>query len=95
MKPGPAFTRSSLVALMLCAAITPVAALAADGATAVEALDSQGKVIEGFARSDVEPLTADKVRHLVPVRLGPQLLRCRGVCRGHDTIPTIPDTGVR
>jgi len=40
------------------------------GSLAVEALDPQGKVIEGFAKSDVEPLTADKVCHLVKWKAG-------------------------
>src|SRR5512135_2610128 len=35
MKPGPAFTHSSLVALLLCTAMATASSLAADGATAV------------------------------------------------------------
>lgn len=51
------------------------------GSIAVEALDPQGKVIEGFARSDVELLTADKVRHLVKWKAGTDchLLQARPV----------------
>jgi hypothetical protein len=42
-----------------------VNANAADGSIAVEALDLDGKVIEGFSKNDCQSITSDSVRHIV------------------------------
>ena len=38
---------------------------AAGGSIRVEALDAEGKVIEGFSREDCQPITTDNVRHIL------------------------------
>jgi len=42
-----------------------VNANATGGSITVEALDAEGKIIEGFSKDDCEPITTDSVRHVV------------------------------
>jgi hypothetical protein len=42
-----------------------VNANAAGGAITVEALDTDGKVIEGFSKNDCQPITSDSIRHIL------------------------------
>ena len=42
-----------------------VNANAAGGVIHVEALDEKGKIIEGFSKTDCQPITSDSVRHVL------------------------------
>ena len=58
-----------------------VNANAKGGSLAVEALDADGKVIEGFTRSDCAAITTDSVRHVVTWKGNPDchLLQARPI----------------
>ena len=58
-----------------------VNANAKGGSLVVEALDADGKVIEGFARADCAPMTTDSVRHVVTWKGSPDchLLQARPI----------------
>ena len=58
-----------------------VNANAAGGSLTVEALDAEGKVIEGFGTADCTPITADSVRHVVTWKRDPDchLLQARPI----------------
>jgi hypothetical protein len=51
------------------------------GSLVVEALDADGKVLDGFARSDCAPITTDGIRHVVTWKGNPdcQLLQARPI----------------
>ena len=58
-----------------------VNANAAGGSLTVEALDPEGKVIDGFGTADCTPITADSVRHVVTWKRDPDchLLQARPI----------------
>jgi hypothetical protein len=58
-----------------------VNANAAGGSLTVEALDTDGKPIEGFTRADCSPITTDSVRHVIAWKGGSncQLLQGRPI----------------